>query len=77
MSGLGTPVLVVVFVVAAAATWGAGVYLAKTTHALDHRFGLGEALGGLILLAVTGACRRSRSPPRPPWPATSTLRSET
>ncbi|MDX6548844.1 MAG: cation:H+ antiporter [Gaiellales bacterium] len=55
MSGLGTPVLVVVFVVAAAATWGAGVYLAKTTHVLDHRFGLGEALGGLILLAVTGS----------------------
>jgi cation:H+ antiporter len=55
MNGLGTPVLVVVFVVAAAATWGAGVYLAKTTDALDSRFGLGEALGGLILLAVTGS----------------------
>jgi cation:H+ antiporter len=55
MSGLGTPVLVVVFAAAAAATWGAGVFLAKTTDALDNRFGLGEALGGLILLAITGS----------------------
>ncbi len=29
--------------------------LSKTTDALDVRFGLGEALGGLILLAVTGS----------------------
>jgi cation:H+ antiporter len=55
MGGLGTPALVVVFVGSAAATWGAGVYLAKTTDVLDLRFGLGAALGGLILLAVTGS----------------------
>ena len=30
-------------------------YLSKTTDALDNRFGLGEALGGLILLAITGS----------------------
>jgi cation:H+ antiporter len=36
-------------------TWGAGIVLSKTTDALDTRFGLGEALGGLILLAVTGS----------------------
>jgi cation:H+ antiporter len=29
--------------------------LSKTTDSLDTRFGLGEALGGLILLAVTGS----------------------
>ena len=37
------------------ATWLAGTYLSKTTDALDNRFGLGEALGGLILLAITGS----------------------
>jgi cation:H+ antiporter len=51
---LSTPLLVVVFVAGAAATWLAGVYLSRTTDALDTRLGLGEALGGLILLAVAG-----------------------
>ena len=55
MSGLGTPVLFLVFAAAAAVTWIAGIVLSKTTDALDARFGLGEALGGLILLAVTGS----------------------
>lgn len=54
MASLGTPLLVLIFVVAAAATWIAGIYLSKTTDALDNRLGLGEALGGLILLAVAG-----------------------
>jgi cation:H+ antiporter len=54
VSGLGTPVLVLIFAAGAAATWAAGVYLSKTTDALDLRLGLGEALGGLILLAVAG-----------------------
>jgi cation:H+ antiporter len=48
-------VLVVVFAAAAAATWVAGVFLSRTTDALDVRFGLGDELGGLILLAVTGS----------------------
>jgi cation:H+ antiporter len=55
VGGLSTPLLVAVFVAAAAATWLAGIYLSKTTDALDVRFGLGEELGGLILLAVTGS----------------------
>lgn len=55
MGGLGTPLLVVVFVAAGAATWAAGIFLSKSTDALDVRFGLGEELGGLILLAVTGS----------------------
>ena len=54
MGGLATPLLVLVFAAASAATWAAGIYLSKTTDALDVRFGLGEALGGLILLAITG-----------------------
>ena len=54
MGGLGTPLVVVIFVVAAVATWLAGGFLSKTTDSLDNRFGLGEALGGLILLAITG-----------------------
>jgi cation:H+ antiporter len=54
VGGLGTPLLAVVFVAASVATWIAGIYLSKTTDSLDVRFGLGEALGGLILLAITG-----------------------
>jgi cation:H+ antiporter len=55
VGGLDTPLLVLVFVAAAVATWVAGIYLSNTTDALDVRFGLGEALGGLILLAITGS----------------------
>src|SRR5579864_3257645 len=55
VGGLSTPLLVLVFVVGAAAIWAAGVYLSKSTDALDVRFGLGDELGGLILLAVTGS----------------------
>lgn len=46
--------LVVIFVGGAAATWIAGTFLSKATDALDARFGLGDALGGIILLAVAG-----------------------
>ena len=55
MGGLDTPLLVVVFVGAGAATWAAGIFLSKSTDALDVRLGLGEELGGLILLAITGS----------------------
>ena len=47
--------LVVLFVVAAAATWGAGGVLSKTTDSLDVRFNLGDELGGLLLLSVAGS----------------------
>jgi hypothetical protein len=33
----------------------AGVNLAKATDLLDDRYGLGEALGGMILLSVAGS----------------------
>ena len=55
MAGLGSPLLLLVFLAASAATWVAGVALSKTTDALDARFGLGDELGGLILLAVAGS----------------------
>jgi cation:H+ antiporter len=55
LSGLATPLLVLVFAAGAAATWVAGVTLSKTTDALDARLGLGEELGGILLLAVAGS----------------------
>jgi cation:H+ antiporter len=44
--------LIPIFVVGAAAVWLAGVQLSNTTDVIDSRFGLGEAFGGLILLAI-------------------------
>ena len=45
--------LIVVFAAAAGAVWVAGIFLSNTTDVLDSRLHLGEALGGLILLALT------------------------
>ena len=60
MSDLGTPALLAIFVGAALATWVAGVNLAKAIDLLDERYGLAEALGGMILLLVCpGATRPS------------------
>jgi cation:H+ antiporter len=55
VGGLSTPLLVVVFAAGAGATWVAGVLLSKTTDVLDTRLGLGEELGGLLLLALAGS----------------------
>jgi cation:H+ antiporter len=44
--------LVLLFVVAAGIIWIAGIRLSDTTDVLSTRLGLGEALGGLLLLAV-------------------------
>jgi cation:H+ antiporter len=55
MSGLSSVVLVAVFAAGAAATWLAGMTLSKATDALDARLGLGEELGGLLLLALAGS----------------------
>jgi cation:H+ antiporter len=52
MAHLGLPVLAGIFVAAAAVVWISGIQLSRTTDEIDARFGLGEALGGLILLAV-------------------------
>lgn len=52
---MATPLLVLVFAAGAVATWIAGAALSKTTDALDVRLGLGEELGGLLLLALAGS----------------------
>ncbi len=49
---LSLPILLVIFLAAAAAVWVAGTNLSDTTDVLSSRFGLGQALGGLILLAI-------------------------
>lgn len=53
LSHLGLPALFGVFAAAAAVVWIAGIWLSKTTNVLDDHFHLGQALGGLILLAIT------------------------
>ncbi|HCI78952.1 MAG TPA: sodium:proton exchanger [Ktedonobacter sp.] len=45
-------VLILLFLAAAIAVWIAGVYLSNTSDTLSGRFGLGQALGGLILLSI-------------------------
>jgi len=52
VSGLPLPLLVLVFAVAAALIWVAGVQLADQTDVLATRLHLGSALGGLVLLAI-------------------------
>ena len=49
---LSLPILLLIFAAAAAAVWIAGVRLSNTTDVLSSRLGLGEALGGLIMLAI-------------------------
>ena len=52
LSHLSLPLLLLVFAAAGGAVWLAGTALSNTTDALDIKFGLGEALGGSILLAI-------------------------
>lgn len=52
MSGLALPLLLGIFVAAAAAIWVAGVQLSNQTDVLSTRWHLGAALGGLIMLAI-------------------------
>jgi cation:H+ antiporter len=52
MDSLSLPILIFVFVGAATAVWAAGIKLSDTTDLLSEHFGLGGALGGLILLAI-------------------------
>jgi cation:H+ antiporter len=53
LHSLSLPVVVLLFAASAAVVWVAGVYLSHTTDVLCDRWHLGEAMGGLILLAVT------------------------
>jgi len=50
-AGLSLPLLLLLFAGAAAAVWVAGVALSNAVDILATRLGLGEALGGLLLLA--------------------------
>jgi cation:H+ antiporter len=52
MSALNSWLLLVIFVVCAAAIWIAGITLSDTTDVLSQRLHLGSAMGGVILLAV-------------------------
>ncbi len=45
-------VLLPIFAVGAAAVWLAGTQLSNMTDVISSRFGLGEALGGIIILAI-------------------------
>ncbi len=49
---LSLPVLFVIFLIAAGAIWIAGIKLSDMTDILSTRLGLGQALGGVILLAI-------------------------
>jgi Ca2+/Na+ antiporter len=49
------PALIAMFLVGGVATWLAGTALSRTTDALDDRLHFGEALGGVVLLAVSGS----------------------
>jgi cation:H+ antiporter len=55
VAGLGSPLLLLIFLGASAATWAAGILLSKSTDTLDARLGLGDALGGLVLLSIAGS----------------------
>jgi len=55
VTGLSSPLLILIFIAASGATWFAGVFLSKTTDSLDFRLGLGAELGGIILLAIAGS----------------------
>jgi cation:H+ antiporter len=52
LDSLAFPALLAVFIVAAGAIWFAGVKLANTADVLATRLHWGQALGGLILLAI-------------------------
>ncbi len=45
------PALLLIFAATASAVWIAGIRLSRATDVIARRLGLGEALGGLILLA--------------------------
>src|SRR5437764_2670913 len=49
---MSLPLLWLIFAAAAAIVWIAGVHVSKTTDVLSTRFGLGEALAGVVLLAI-------------------------
>ncbi|SKA89308.1 cation:H+ antiporter [Prosthecobacter debontii] len=49
---LALPWLVSMFAASAVCVWVAGIHLSRATDVLSVRWGMGEALGGMILLAI-------------------------
>jgi cation:H+ antiporter len=54
IESLGTPIVLLIFGLAVAITWIAGITLSDATDGLDDRFHLGSALGGMLLLGFAG-----------------------
>ena len=52
LTGLSLPILGAIFAAGAVAIWMAGIQLSKSVDIIDNQLGLGEAMGGLMLLAV-------------------------
>lgn len=52
VSSLSFPLLAGIFIIAAVAIWFSGIKIYNTTDTLSKYFGLGEALGGLMILAI-------------------------
>jgi cation:H+ antiporter len=52
IESLSLPILLLIFVVSAVVIWFAGIKLSETADILTTHFSLGEALGGMILLAI-------------------------
>jgi len=52
VSSLSFPLLAGIFIIAAVAIWFSGIKISNTTDTLSKYFGLGEALGGLMILAI-------------------------
>ncbi len=52
LNDLGLLPLLLIFIVAAVAVWIAGIHLSRVTDILATRWGLGKALGGLLILAI-------------------------
>ncbi len=46
------PGLLVEFLISAAVIWVAGIWLTKTTDAIDTKYNLGSAFGGLLILGI-------------------------
>ncbi len=52
LSALSISTIFFIFACSSIAVWVAGLFLSMTTDAIDIRFDIGEALGGLIFLAI-------------------------
>jgi cation:H+ antiporter len=52
IESLSLPVLLLFFVGCAIAIWFAGIKLSYTTDIISTRFGIGEAFGGMLILAI-------------------------